>query len=424
MYGTQNRHDHGNFHVTGWRYEMTGYHFLSLFMLVIGTAGLFTCPVTADTNGTLLIAVYASGGSFESNSGLITGDFLQITEGAAKHPADNITVVAAYGGSDKPGWDGMTIADRDDLTEDLDDTILGNDNAFQIHLPHANMGDPKNLRFFLAYLKEHYSFHRVFLVFIGHGQAYTGMLFDQNHGDDGLTIEELTESLDAGPDLELIGFDSCLMGCLEMISALSPYAPYSIASDESEPGDGWPYEVWMDLLFQNPEATTEECAAILLNEYMKTPGRGKTIALVNLKEAGYLTRNLDTFSKDLYALLGSEEGCSLLTESLSGTQHFGLTGNGTLDRATMDLYHFADTIRQNIPYLAESATGVIDGMNRTVILARHDDEVPEAHGVAVLSPLPINPVFYEYYRESAFITPSWDRFITRYLDTCSPGTPP
>jgi hypothetical protein len=44
--------------------------------------------------------------------------------------------------------------------------------------------------------------------------------------------------------------------------------------------------------------------------------------------------------------------------------------------------------------------------------------VPGAHGVAILSPVLINPVFYEYYRESAFITPSWDRFLIRYLGEC------
>lgn len=312
----------------------------------------------------------------------------------------------------------MTIADLETIREDLEDKVLGDDNEFRIHLPDASMGDPNSLGFFLSFLQEHYHYDRFFLIFIGHGQAYTGMLFDQNHDEDGLIISELVEVLGQGPDIELIGFDSCLMGCLEMVSALSPYADYAIASEESEPAEGWPYKSWIEYLCANPEAPTLEHAKELFQEYMKIPGQGKTIALINLKEAGFLTLQLDKFAKELYSLTGAENGCSQIYSALIETQQFGLTGTGELDEATMDLYDFADTIRRHVPYLKEPAEGVIEGINRTVIYARHDERVPGAHGIAVLSPVLINPVFYDYYQDSAFITPSWDRFISRYLDLC------
>lgn len=354
----------------------------------------------------------------EQESGLITNDFIQIIKGAENKTSDNCTVVFAYGGTEKPGWSGMTIADLDTIRADLEDEVLGDDNEFRIHLPNASMGDPNSLGFFLSFLQEHYHYDRFFLIFIGHGQAYTGMLFDQNHDEDGLIISELVEILGQGPDIELIGFDSCLMGCLEMVSALSPYADYAIASEESEPAEGWPYKSWIEYLCANPEAPTLEHAKELFQEYMKIPGQGKTIALINLKEAGFLTLQLDKFAKELHSLVGAENGCSQIYSALMETQQFGLTGTGELDEATMDLYDFADTIRRHVPYLKEPAEGVIEGINRTVIYARHDERVPGAHGIAVLSPVLINPVFYDYYQDSAFITPSWDRFISRYLDLC------
>lgn len=84
----------------------------------------------------------------------------------------------------------------------------------------------------------------------------------------------------------------------------------------------------------------------------------------------------------------------------------------------MDIYSLAYEAGLSVPYLSGSAEELLEGVNRTVIFAKHDAIVPDAHGIAILSPVMISPVFYEYYRESAFITPSWDRFLTRYMKEC------
>lgn len=386
---------------------------LVIFTLVL----LLFSPVTADQNGTVLIAVYASGNTLEQEYDLITDDISQIVKGAGNVTADRLQVIAAYGGADKPGWHGMTIADLDDLKEDLKDGSIGDNQSFIIHLPRADMGDPKTLAFFLSFIREQYRYDRVFLILIGHGEAYTGMLFDQNHLDDGLTPQELVKSLDETSwNSELIGIDSCLMGCLEVTSALVPYTQYLIASEESEPAEGWPYEMWVRYLTEHQDAQPEEHARVLFDEYLKTPQPGKTIALLHIREAGYLTSKLDQFGRDLYALQNTPEGTELTKLAIIRTQQFGLTADGTLEEATMDIYDFAEKIREQVPYLADSAAGVIEGVNRTVILARHDEKVPGAHGIAIISPVLINPDFYEYYKTSASITPSWDRFISAFLD--------
>ena len=182
--------------------------------------------------------------------GLITDDFAQVVRGA-ENLSERVTILAAYGGANKPGWNGMTIATLDELRKDLADGELGNSNVSVQKIQNANMGDPESLSFFLSYIERKYSYDRLFLIFIGHGQAYTGMLFDQNHGDDGLSIEELTKAV-GSRDICLIGFDSCMMGCLEVLSALSPSASYIIASEETEPEEGWPYEPWIRYIGAHP----------------------------------------------------------------------------------------------------------------------------------------------------------------------------
>ena len=391
-----------------------------LLSVILSAALLCHFPAMADENQTLCIALYVSGGTLEQEYGLMTDDLMQVVHGA-KNLSERVTICTAWGGADKPGWRGMTIAGREELAQDLADGTLGDSNRSSVYLPDANMGDPRSLSYFLAFIKERYHPDRIYLIFIGHGQAYTGMLFDQNHGNDGLTIGELVEAL-KGTDIDLIGFDSCLMGCLEVLAALSPSASFLIASEEAEPADGWPYQPWIAYISAHPDAPVEEIAHILEDEYMKSAGQTKTIALLNPKEADFLTARLDRFAKDLHALIGETEGCDTITRILSSTQQFGRSGTGELNEATMDLYSFADEARRAVPYLEESASGVIEGINRTVIFARHDPLVPDAHGIAILSPVLINPVFYEYYRESAYITPSWDRFLMRYLTGCQRQT--
>lgn len=374
-------------------------------------------PVSAENNESLLIALYASGNTLEQDSGWVSADFKQIIAGAGDVSPDQLNIIAGYGGADKPGWRGLTITDLSNLSASFDDTGALNGSRSLLFIPDANMGESETLTLFLSYIHENFHFDRMYLIFIGHGEAYTGMLFDQNHGDDGLTTPELIMTLEQGAwDFDLIGFDSCLMSCLEVASVLSKHSPYMIASQESEPAEGWAYELWIQYLVENPGSPVPEHARVLFDGYMKNPEPGKTIALLDLKQTGYLTARLERFGRDLEALLDTDEGFKTIQTAVIATQQFGLTDTGDLEPVTMDLYDFTIKIRDSVSYLEGSADDVIDGIDRTVVFARHDDRVPDAHGIAVLSPLLINPVFYSYYRDGAFITPSWDRFLAKYLE--------
>ena len=50
-----------------------------------------------------------------------------------------------------------------------------------------------------------------------------------------------------GADLDVVGFDACLMGMIEVAWALKDDADYFVASQASEPGDGWDYANWLNL---------------------------------------------------------------------------------------------------------------------------------------------------------------------------------
>ena len=54
-------------------------------------------------------------------------------------------------------------------------------------------------------------------------------------------------------DMELVGFDACLMGNLETAKAMAPYAHVMVASEELEPGAGWNFTPMLQTLAKSPK---------------------------------------------------------------------------------------------------------------------------------------------------------------------------
>ena len=393
----------------------SGTALLLLGLLICVASG--AVPDTQEKEGKILIAVYTSGGSLETDYGLITDDIRQMVKGIGNTTPDTLEVVVAYGGSEKPGWDGMRVANLSLLASDLADGEIGNRTYTLETFPDADLGTADTLGAFLSWIHSHYRYDRVFLILIGHGEAYTGMLFDQNHKDDPLTLTELTKALQLGGfNLELIGFDTCMMSSLEVATRVSGYAAYMIASEESEPAEGWQYDRFVSAAAAHPDAPVEDLGRTILDTYLDSPVQGKTLSLLNLDNTGVVTANLDLLSENLEPLLATPEGFKKISETFDATQQFGLTANGTLDPATMDLYDMAESLVLADPSLSEPAGMLISSIQDMVLQSVHDDAVPRAHGLAILSPLQISSPFYHYYMAEASITPSWDGFMTRYLE--------
>ncbi len=368
--------------------------------------------------GKVLVAIYAVGGSLEADYGLITDDISQMIQGATNTTPDMVEILVAYGGSKKPGWQGMKIATIRNLSHDLaQDGIIGNDSDTIATYPNVSMGDPASLGKYLNLIHSDYRYDRVFLILIGHGEAYTGMLFDQNHNNDPLTSPELITALQTGGfNVEMIGLDTCLMSTLEVASSLSGYSRYLIASEESEPAEGWRYDALIPYLFQHPDAPIAEIGDVLLKTYLENPVKGKTLSVLDLSIAGEVTSQLDHLSRLLIPVLDTPEGYLEISGVITEVQQFGLTGEGILDPATMDLIGFGERIgMMESGLFAEPAAGLVDAGRRMVLLTGHDEKVPDAQGIAILSPVQISSSFYRYYQNEASITPSWDQFMIRYL---------
>jgi len=105
-----------------------------------------------------------------------------------------------------------------------------------------NTGDPSLLVDFLGWgavtlPAQHYA-----VILWDHGGATFGSMSDYGNGHDDLSLAELTSALAASSiPIDVLGFDACLMGTVEVRHAVAGSVDYFVASEETEGFEGWDY---------------------------------------------------------------------------------------------------------------------------------------------------------------------------------------
>jgi hypothetical protein len=73
-----------------------------------------------------------------------------------------------------------------------------------------------------------------------------------------------------GRPFDLLGMDACLMSNLEVAYQIEPYVRYMVASEEIEPGAGWPYDAVLTELVAHPDLPTAQLAMHIVRAYGKS----------------------------------------------------------------------------------------------------------------------------------------------------------
>ncbi len=73
-----------------------------------------------------------------------------------------------------------------------------------------------------------------------------------------------------GQPIDLLGMDACLMSNLEVAYQARPYVGILVASEESEPSNGWPYDVVLRKLVAQPDLPAEDLAQHIVKSYVES----------------------------------------------------------------------------------------------------------------------------------------------------------
>lgn len=229
----------------------------------------------------------------------------------------------------------------------------------------VNMGDPQTLVDFVVWSMSNYPARRYALILWDHGSGWKEMentltelrgnlnyvssleekrkirekikelkaklsrwkieksiCSDNSSGYDSLTLKELRWALEEIPGtLDIIGFDACLMGMIEVAYEIKNYGFVMVASQADENGDGWPYEAIFQSLHDSPVMSAEEFALVMVEKYGQeySLSRSATLSAVRLPYIFDLRTALDNLVANL---LGKNQDWLAVHIALQTTRRF------------------------------------------------------------------------------------------------------
>lgn len=279
-------------------------------------------------------------------------------------------------------------------------------------LGKVNMGDGNVLRDFLLWGIQNFPAQRYLVILSDHGagvrpfrlrrQPTRGMMFADSFNDY-LNEDETKQAFAAavqllGRPIDIIGLDASEMSEIEIAYQLRDACRYLIASQLSEPNDGYPYDRFLFELQRNPSISTEEFLQRFVQHYIAsyqpgqpTNGAGSavTIAVYNQSVVPSYVQRVDALAQ------------VLLNKIPQYRQQFINLRNQTQTFSEViyrDLYHYCQLLRANIDDAAirQAAQAVMDlhGPNagKALLYESHasgfDADVSNAHGIAIYFPDP------------------------------------
>ncbi|MEJ2748863.1 MAG: clostripain-related cysteine peptidase [Anaerolineae bacterium] len=322
-------------------------------------------PPPASTEGqTWLVMLYQ-----DADDKILEQDiYLDLNEAERIGSNDRVQIVAQVdrfaGGYQGDGdW---TDARRYYITQNDDLGRLSSQPV--VDLGEVNMSDGNTLVDFVTWAYETFPADKYVLIMSDHGMGWPGGWSDPAPGGrsdssiplvsrlgDELYLMEIDEALgeiqaQTGLEqFELIGMDACLMGHLEVFSALAPHARYAVASQEVEPALGWAYAL-----------TAVDLAALpnLMNSvnnlaYTLQSGDQRTVAQAR------------TYAQSFTSVFGSN-----------------------IPPSYIDLGNFSALLQQQSGSgdVSSAANQVLTALNQTIIAEKHGPDKPGATGVSIYFP--------------------------------------
>jgi len=276
----------------------------------------------------------------------------------------------------------------------------------------TDMGDYKSVVNFVQWAQTNYPAKHYMLIVWNHGagwiksrgmEAAKGISYDDQSGNH-ITTPQMGLMMKAIGKIDVIGTDACLMQMPEVNYEIKDYVDYIVASEETEPGDGYTYNTFLGPVVAKPTMSALEVGKQAVNAYADHYGtQDHTQSLVLASAMNGLIPQVNAFVKA--AMAANEK--SLIKTAMSGTQAYAYAEN-------KDMWHFlslyaASSKDANVKATAKALQDYITGS--LVLLNRANSNYSDSHGLAVYMPNYTN----SSYAQLAWARDSqWDEFIGWY----------
>jgi len=336
---------------------------------------------------------------------------------------DDVNVVVLWDGYDIPARMYKVVYEGRELVE-----------GFPLNGEEVNMGDSGTLKTFVDFVTRKFKAEHYLLDLWDHGNDFSGSCYDE-HPVDHLTHDEVVAGLERH-HIDIVAYDACLEAMIEVAyeyNALGMEADYLVASENYIALYGYPYDVILDNLTQNPDMSALKFAVLIADEFARyyeprahfDGGVMATLSAIDLSTVDEAVAELSELTGALEAKLEeSEESYDSYHEFISQAR-----GEGNLPWAEaglegyVDLPTFVKDLAAN-PKVDEDIRGlasdVVAALDEVVVNVGNSDPMEDNSvlGLGIWFP-PSEKPYVAYsglsrYNDLQFASQGWLDFLYAY----------
>ena len=342
------------------------------------------------------VLIYLCGSNLESESGLAT---YNIDEMINADITDSVNIIIETGGSNS--WETNGINSDALCRFQMTDTGL----VALGEVPIASMGDEDTFSDFIKWGLDNYPAEKSMAIIWDHGSEPTnGVAFDEIYSYDSLSLDELRYALaNSGKHLDIMGFDTCLMGNIETAQAIGNNASYLIASEETIPGPGWNYTGFINYICKNPGCSPVDVGVAVCDTYYEKyvdlgMSSGITLSLIDLSYIDELSDAFCGLGKVFYDSMYDTDSMTTFFQTMPYTESYG---NYELDDGSMisNLYDIGDFIDHSNGLLGDAGVTYKNVLGKCMLHQVKGDARAYSTGLAFYYPNYINYSELDSYSE-------------------------
>ena len=213
--------------------------------------------------------------------------------------------------------------------------------------------------------------------------------------------------------IDILGMDACLMSMLEVSYQMRDVAEFSVGSEETEPGEGWPYDRILAALAAKPDMSPEELSKTIVSQYLASYKSADCVtqSAVKLSDLKPLASAVNGLAKALKKILTNSASRTALINARAQVQEYSRPYDDYCD-----LLDLCSLLEANLtaPKILSACDEVKQAAAAAIIASGYKGSaVNNSRGISIYFPKrKLSPLYktLDFTKQSL-----WDEFLVAYL---------
>ena len=212
--------------------------------------------------------------------------------------------------------------------------------------------------------------------------------------------------------LDILGMDACLMSMAEVGYQIHGSADFTVGSEQTEPGAGWPYHTILGALTKKPEMTPGDLSKLIVDKYLASyvESDGVTFSACDLSKSDTLAAAVTDLAAALKASLNDSATRQCILTARNQVQSYEVPDN-------IDLVDFCALLtRAGVgSAITKACQSVINAVKTLYVMTQgyKGAAMKNSNGVAIYFPTrSVSPLYsgLDFSKKTG-----WDAFLKAYL---------